>query len=68
MELNNKMDIINRELTIENNVLIENMQRKDRYIESLEKQNRTLQENLDSIIYSRSYKAVQKIKRLIKRR
>lgn len=68
MELNNKMDIVNRELTIENNVLIENMQKKDRYIESLEKQNRTLQENLDSIIYSRSYKAVQKIKKLIKRR
>lgn len=68
MELNNKMDIINRELTIENNVLIENMQKKDRYIESLEKQNRTLQENLDSIIYSRSYKAVQKIKKIIKRR
>lgn len=75
MNENNKGDIINKELTIENGVLMENIQKKDKYIESLEKEkeklkedNKRLQENLDSIIYSRSYKFIKKINKIIKRR
>lgn len=75
MNENSKNDIINRELTIENSILMENIQKKDRYIENLqeekqnlEKRNRDLQKKLDSIIYSRSYKVIQKVKKIIKRR
>lgn len=75
MNENGKNDIINRELAIENSVLLENMQKKNIYIENLEeekqrlkKENKVLRENLDSIMYSRSYKIIQKVKKIVKRR
>ncbi len=67
MELNKKNEIINKELIIENNILIENLQKKREEVQNLKKENEYLRRKLDQIIYSRSYKAVQKIKKIIKR-
>lgn len=67
MELSEKLKIINRELELEKNILMSNIEENKKYIQLLEQENQELRESLDKIIYSRSYKMMQKIKRIIKR-
>ena len=63
-----KMAIQIQELEIENNLIKEKMKiNKDRYIKEineLKKENIKIRENLDKILYSRSYKLTQKIKKI----
>lgn len=75
MDEKSKNDIMTKELVIENRVLIENMQKRNKYIEDLKNENqnlneknKALQESLDLIMNSRSYKLIRKIKKIIKRR
>lgn len=67
MEKIRKLEILNRELELENNLLKEKQKENQKKIEELESQKRTLQEELDKIVYSRSYKIIQKIKKILKR-
>lgn len=74
MELIEKLTLLKEELELENNLLKKKLKEKDEYMKELKKQNteliennKSLREELDAIIYSRSYKIIQKCKRLIKR-
>lgn len=81
MELNEVAKILNKELKIENEVVMQNMEKKNTKISELEKENINLknensrlkqeyekiQEKYNKIIYSRSYKITQKIVKLIKK-
>lgn len=67
MELSEKLKIINQELTIENNILKEKVKEKNTCIEALQEEKQKLREELDSILYSRSYKIMQKVKKVVKR-
>lgn len=88
MEAKKQNEIINRELVIENNVLMENLQKANEKVKNIQDDNqklknenqelknrvkeledreRQLQEELDKIIYSRSYKLIQKVKKIIQR-
>lgn len=75
MDINNKKDIIYRELIIENNILMDNMEKikseNTKYKECnkrLTEDNKKLQEELDKITYSRSYKLIKMLKKIIRRR
>ena len=79
MEEKRKLEILNRELEIENNILKQKLkQEKEDSIKEinevelerkwLELERNELQDKIDSIIYSRSYKLVQKITNILKRR
>ncbi len=79
MEEKRKLEILNRELEIENNILKQKLkQEKEDSIKKinevelerkrLELERNELQDKIDSIIYSRSYKLVQKITNILKRR
>ena len=78
MEEKRKFEILNRELEIENNILKQKLkQEKEDSIKEinelelerkrLELERNELQDKIDSIIYSRSYKLVQKITNILKR-
>ena len=78
MEEKRKLEILNRELEIENNILKQKLkQEKDDSIKEinevelerkrLELERNELQDKIDSIIYSRSYKLVKKITNILKR-
>lgn len=78
MEEKRKLEILNRELEIENNILKQKLrQEKEDSIKEinelelerkgLELERNELQDKIDSIIYSRSYKLVQKITNILKR-
>lgn len=88
MDLNETTKILNKELQIENDVLMQNIEKKNISIKELENKNADLISNIDTltknykdlqeeykilqneynkIIYSRSYKIIQKVKRIIKR-
>ena len=81
MELNEVANILNKELKIENEVLMQNMEKKNTKISELEHENidlknentrlkqeyEKIQEKYNKIIYSRSYKITQKIVKLIKK-
>lgn len=81
MELIEISNILNKELKIENEVLMQNMEKKKSTIKELEQENINLknennrvkqeyekiQEEYNKIIYSRSYKITQKIVKLIKK-
>lgn len=81
MELNEVAKILNKELKIENEVVMQNMEKKNTKINELEHENINLknenirlkqeyekiQEKYNKIIYSRSYKITQKIVKLIKK-
>lgn len=67
MEFSEKLKIINQELTIENNLLKEKLKEKNTCIEALEEEKQNLRKELDSILYSRSYKIMQKVKKVVKR-
>ncbi len=78
MEEKRKFEILNRELEIENNILKQKLkQEKEDSIKKinelelerkrLELERNELQDKIDSIIYSRSYKLVQKITNILKR-
>ena len=63
MELVDELRIKIEELELENNILIEKV--KENIL--LKKENKEMREQLDSILYSRSYKIVNKISNIIKR-
>ena len=63
MELVDELRIKNEELELENKILIEKVKEN----KLLKKENQELREQLDSILYSRSYKIVNKISNIIKR-
>lgn len=67
MELSEKLKIINQELELEKEILIKKNEENKKYIQSLEQENKKLRADLEEIIYSRSYKVMQKIKKVIKR-
>ena len=81
MELNEIAKILNKELKIENEVVMQNMEKKNSIIKELEQENINLknennrlkqeyekiQKEYNKIIYSRSYKLTQKIVKLIKK-
>ena len=88
MEEKSKIKIINKELEIENNILIENLKNKEKKMDNLKKENELLEQKnedlkaekefiikenqdlrdeLDKIVYSRSYKMIQKAKKIIRR-
>lgn len=81
MEENRKIKFINKELQIENDVLMSNLQKKideneelksenenlKKENENLKNENQNLRSELDKIVYSRSYKMIQKAKKIIKR-
>ncbi len=78
MEEKRKLEILNRELEIENNILKqrckqEREENRKRINElelerkRLELERNELQDKIDSIIYSRSYKLVKKITNILKR-
>lgn len=72
MEEKRKLEILNRELEIENNILKQRCKQEReenrKRINELELKRNELQDKIDSIIYSRSYKLVQKITNILKRR
>jgi len=72
MEEKRKLEILNRELEIENNILKQRCKQEReenrKRINELELERNELQDKIDSIIYSRSYKLVQKITNILKRR
>ena len=72
MEVKRKLEILNRELEIENNILKQRCKQEReenrKRINELELERNELQDKIDSIIYSRSYKLVQKITNILKRR
>ena len=63
MELVDELRIKNEELELKNKILIEKVTEN----KLLKKENKEMREQLDSIIYSRSYKIVNKISNIIKR-
>lgn len=63
MELVDELRIKNEELELENKTLIEKVKEN----KLLKKENKEMREQLDSILYSRSYKIVNKISNIIKR-
>lgn len=63
MELVDELRIKNEELELENKILIEKVKEN----KLLKKENKERREQLDSILYSRSYKIVNKISNIIKR-
>lgn len=63
MELVDDLRIKNEELELENKILIEKVKEN----KLLKKENKEMREQLDSILYSRSYKIVNKISNIIKR-
>ncbi|CCZ18538.1 MAG: hypothetical protein Q4C11_03805 [Clostridium sp.] len=63
MELVDELRIKNEELELENKILIEKVKEN----KLLKKENKEMREQLDSILYSRSYKIVNKISNIIKR-
>ena len=63
MELVDELRINNEELELENKILIEKVKEN----KLLKKENKEMREQLDSILYSRSYKIVNKISNIIKR-
>lgn len=63
MELVDELRIKNEELELENKILIEKVKES----KLLKKENKEMREQLDSILYSRSYKIVNKISNIIKR-
>lgn len=63
MKLVDELRIKNEELELENKILIEKVKEN----KLLKKENKEMREQLDSIIYSRSYKIVNKISNIIKR-
>lgn len=63
MELVDELRIKNEELEFENKILIEKVKEN----KLLKKENKEMREQLDSILYSRSYKIVNKISNIIKR-
>lgn len=70
MELVDELRIKNEELELENKILIEKVKenkllKKENKL--LKKENKEMREQLDSILYSRSYKIVNKISNIIKR-
>lgn len=74
MELVDKITLLKEELQLENEVLKKNIKIKEEKNKELEKQNdfivqenKELRDKLDQILYSRSYKFLQKCKKLIKR-
>lgn len=81
MELIEITNILNKELKIENEVLMQNMEKKNSIIKELEQENinlknensrlkqkyENIQKEYNKIIYSRSYKLTQKIVKLIKK-
>lgn len=71
MEEKRKLEILNRELEIENNILKQKLRQEKedsiKEINELELERNELQDKIDSIIYSRSYKLVQKITNILKR-
>ncbi len=58
-----ELRIKNEELELENKILIEKVKEN----KLLKKENKEMREQLDSILYSRSYKIVNKISNIIKR-
>lgn len=68
MELSEKFDIIKKELELEKEILIKNNEESKKRIQFLENENKELRESLDKIIYSRSYKIMNKIKKVMKMR
>lgn len=75
MDLIEKLTMLKEELELENDVLKKNIEQKDKQNKELEKQNnfvmeenKKLRDKLEQILYSRSYKAIQKIKKFINRR
>ena len=72
MEEKRKLEILNRELEIENNILKQRCKQEReenrKRINELELERNELQDKIDSIIYSRSYKLVQKITNILKSR
>lgn len=82
MERIKELDLINQELELENKILKDKLLEKDEIIQSIQKENekqqekikevldinKGLREELDTIIYSRSYKIIQKFKKIVKRR
>ena len=72
IEEKRKLEILNRELEIENNILKQKYKQEReenrKRINELELKRNELQDKIDSIIYSRSYKLVQKITNILKRR
>ena len=67
MELIEKLNLINRELELEKDIIIKNREKQEEVNIQLEQENKMLRSELDKILYSRSYKAMQKIKKIIKR-
>lgn len=67
MELSEKLEIINRELELEKEILIKNNEESKKRIQLLEKENKELRASLDEILYSRSYKIMNRIKKVMKR-
>mgnify|MGYP007135006854 FL=1 len=71
MEEKRKLEILNRELEIENNILKQRCKQEReenrKRINELELERNELQYKIDSIIYSRSYKLVKKITNILKR-
>lgn len=63
MELVDELRIKNEELELENKILIEKVKEN----KLLKKENKEMREQLDSILYSKSYKIVNKISNIIKR-
>ena len=63
MELVDELRIKNEELELENKILIEKVKEN----KLLKKENKEMREQLDSILYSRRYKIVNKISNIIKR-
>ena len=63
MELVDELRIKNEELELENKILIEKVKEN----KLLKTENKEMIEQLDSILYSRSYKIVNKISNIIKR-
>ena len=63
MELVDELRIKNEELELENKILIEKVKEN----KLLKKENKEMREQLDSILYSRSYKIVNKISNINKR-
>ena len=69
MEEKRKLEILNRELEIENNILKQRCKQEReenrKRINELELERNELQYKIDSIIYSRSYKLVKKITNIL---
>lgn len=67
MDTNRKYELINTELAMENKIMMENTKKQSEKIKLLEEENAKLREDLNKIIYSRSYKILKKMRKVIKR-